>query len=50
MFDSELESVLAKREFVNDVTTEKIRDGMVDTPEMLDEELRAGRDRMKICA
>lgn len=50
MFDNELESVLAKRELVNDVTIEKIRDGIVDTPEMLDEELSAGRDRIKICS
>ena len=49
MFDSELEMVLAKRELVRPVTIEKIRDGVVWTPEMLLES-NSGRDRMKIWA
>ena len=50
MFDIELERVLAKRELVREVTTEKRREGMVDTPEIQDEACcRAGRERMKIC-
>ena len=40
--------MLANRELVSPVTSEKIRDGAVCTPVMLLES-RAGRDRMKIC-
>ena len=50
MFEMELDNVLAKRELVRDVTSEKRREGMVDTPDMLEEACcSAGRERMKIC-
>lgn len=39
--------VLANRELVREVTSEKIREGMVVTPEMVFA-CKAGRERMKI--
>jgi hypothetical protein len=47
MFESELEMVLAKRELVMYVTTEKSLLGRVDTPGM-GSDCRDGRERMKI--
>jgi hypothetical protein len=47
MLDKELEMVLANRELVKPVTTEKILDGIVRTP-VISSESREGRERMKI--
>lgn len=49
MLDKELDRVFANRELVKAVTMLKRREGMVDTPEMLELSWRAGRERMKIC-
>lgn len=47
MLERELEMVLANRELVKPVTTEKIRDGMVRTP-VISSESSEGRERIKI--
>ena len=44
----ELERVFAKRELVKEVIRENRREGMVETPEMVDLEESFGLDRMKI--
>jgi len=47
MLERELEIVLANRELVKPVTTEKIRDGMVRTP-VISSESSEGRERINI--
>jgi len=48
MLQMELERVFAKRELVRDVIREKIREGMVETPETVLLGASFGLDRMKI--
>lgn len=49
MFEILLERVLANRELVSEVIRVKSFDGRVWIPVMLFPEVKAGRERMKIC-